>query len=365
MCSSDLTLLDSVDRPAGVRLAFRGELAQAREVFRRLLARSDERGERSGIVFVVQLCEVELRAGQTHAAAQALDELAHWDALEDASAFRARVEASLAALRGDPERATALAETVFRASESTTEEWHRLEARRAAGLAALLQRQPERAASSLAAVWEHTLREGVDDPGAFPVAGDLAEALAEAGRFDAAREVVRRLAGLAVAQEHPWGLATVERSLAVLTLTVGYDDAAAADLAQAAAAYRSLGLDFDAARTLLFLGRAQRRAKKRTAARQSLQAARAGFERLGCSGWAQAAAAELDRVSGRRAAPGGGLTPSEQRVADLVASGLSNKQIAAQLFVSVATVEAHLSSVYAKLGIHSRTQLAQRLGVSP
>src|SRR5262249_22574692 len=54
-----LSLLDSVDRPAGVRLAFRGELAQAREVFRRLLARSDERGERSGIVFVLQLCEVE------------------------------------------------------------------------------------------------------------------------------------------------------------------------------------------------------------------------------------------------------------------------------------------------------------------
>jgi len=110
------------------------------------------------------------------------------------------------------------------------------------------------------------------------------------------------------------------------------------------------------------LGRTQRRFKKWAAARQSLEQARWEFERLGCPGWAQAAAAELDRVSGRRAAPGGGLTPTEQRVADLVASGLSNKEVAAQLFVSVYTVEAHLSRVYAKLGIRSRTQLARALG---
>src|SRR5215471_3094578 len=68
------------------------------------------------------------------------------------------------------------------------------------------------------------------------------------------------------------------------------------------------------------------------------------------------------RTGSARAAPAGGLTPGEQRVAELAAAGLSNKQIAAQLFVSVATVEAHLSSVYAKLAVRSRTQLAQRLG---
>ena len=117
----------------------------------------------------------------------------------------------------------------------------------------------------------------------------------------------------------------------------------------------------NAARALLVLGRAQRRAKKRAAARQSLEAARAGFEQLGCPGWAQAAAAELDRISGRRATPAGGLTPGERRVAELVAAGLSNKQVAAQLFVSVHTVEGHLSQAYAKLGIRSRTQLARAL----
>ena len=117
-----------------------------------------------------------------------------------------------------------------------------------------------------------------------------------------------------------------------------------------------------AARALLVLGRAQRRAKKRAAARESLAAARAGFEQLGCPGWAQAAAAELDRIAGRRATPAGELTPGERRVAELVAAGLSNKQVAEQLYVSVYTVEAHLSQAYAKLGIASRTQLAAALG---
>ena len=145
-------------------------------------------------------------------------------------------------------------------------------------------------------------------------------------------------------------------------LAGGYEEAAAAQLAGAAAAYRALGLGWDAARALLVLGRAQRRAKKRAAARQSLEAAWAGFEQLGCPGWARMAAAELDRISGRRAAPAGGLTPAERRIAELAASGLSNKEIAARLYLSASTVEVQLSRVYAKLGVRSRAQLARRLG---
>ena len=71
--------------------------------------------------------------------------------------------------------------------------------------------------------------------------------------------------------------------------------------------------------------------------------------------------AELDRVSGRRAAAGGGLTPGERRVAELAATGLSNKQVAEQLYLSVTTVNSHLRGVYAKLGITSRAQLARAL----
>jgi DNA-binding CsgD family transcriptional regulator len=86
---------------------------------------------------------------------------------------------------------------------------------------------------------------------------------------------------------------------------------------------------------------------------------------MGCSGWADQAGSELARVSGRRAVGTDGLTPSEQRVVDLLARGLSNREIADQLFVSVYTVETHLSHAYAKLGVSSRGQLVHRLGGSP
>ena len=67
--------------------------------------------------------------------------------------------------------------------------------------------------------------------------------------------------------------------------------------------------------------------------------------------------------SPRPGSPSGGLTPGERRVAELAAAGLSNKQIAARLYLSAGTVEVQLSRVYAKLGIRSRAQLARRLGV--
>jgi len=219
----------SVDGPAGLRLAFRGELAAAREVFRRLLAAAEQRGEAlSGIVFTEQLCGIELRAGDTFAAARALAELEQWAALDWINGSPVRVRATLAAVRGDLGSAAALAAEAVAASEANGDEADRLEALRAAGLAALLARDPEQAVTSLAAAWEHTQREGVEDPGATPVAGDLAEALAETGQVEAADQVIGRLRGLAAAQQHPWGLATADRSAAVAALAGGYDETAAA-----------------------------------------------------------------------------------------------------------------------------------------
>ena len=146
-----------------------------------------------------------------------------------------------------------------------------------------------------------------------------------------------------------------------MELAEAYDPAAAAELAQAAADYRGLGLRFDAARTLLGLGRAQRRWKKWGAARESLEAAVSAFDELGSPGWAEQARSELSRVGARRKAPTGELTPAEQRVVELATAGLANKEIARQLFVGVHTVEVHLTHAYAKLGVRSRTQLAGRL----
>jgi DNA-binding NarL/FixJ family response regulator len=120
-------------------------------------------------------------------------------------------------------------------------------------------------------------------------------------------------------------------------------------------------MPFERARTLLVMGVSQRRAKHRAAARETLTAALAELETLGAAVWATRARAELARIGGR-AAPDGSLTPAERRIAELVVDGRSNKEIAAALFVTPKTVETQLSRIYGKLGIHSRTALAQRVG---
>lgn len=113
-------------------------------------------------------------------------------------------------------------------------------------------------------------------------------------------------------------------------------------------------------RTLLVQGTLERRAKRRAQARKTLCEALELFDSLGAPLWAEKAAAELARIPGRGPASSE-LSETERRVAELVAQGLSNKEVAATLFVTVRTVEANLSKVYAKLGVRSRTQLAQRL----
>ena len=85
------------------------------------------------------------------------------------------------------------------------------------------------------------------------------------------------------------------------------------------------------------------------------------FDAVGSPGWTELARAELARIGGRRAADRGELTTTERRIAELAASGLSNKELAQTLFVTVSTVESHLTRVYAKLGIRSRVLLQARL----
>ena len=142
---------------------------------------------------------------------------------------------------------------------------------------------------------------------------------------------------------------------------MSYDEAAADALEQAASAYDELGVRPDAARTLLALGRVQRRHRRWGGARTALEAAATAFEGLGSPGWAERAQAELARVSARRPAARGELTPAERSVVELAAAGRANKEIAQALFVSVRTVEAHLTHAYAKLGVRSRAQLAHSI----
>jgi DNA-binding NarL/FixJ family response regulator len=122
-----------------------------------------------------------------------------------------------------------------------------------------------------------------------------------------------------------------------------------------------MGLAFDHARSLLSLGRAQRRVKQWGAAREALEGAVEAFDALGSEGWVQQARADLSRVGGRKPRATGELTPTEREVVELAAGGMANKEIAAALTLAVHTVEVHLSRAYAKLGVRSRAQLANRL----
>ena len=117
-------------------------------------------------------------------------------------------------------------------------------------------------------------------------------------------------------------------------------------------------LPFEHARTLLALGTEQRRARQRRAARATLEAAQASFDALGASLWSAKARTELGRIGGR-APSTGELTPAERRVAELVAAGRTNREVAETLVLSVHTVEAALTQAYRKLGVRSRTELAR------
>ena len=242
-------LAESPERVAGQRLVWRGQVEDARALLGRLLADADERGEPVSYAWArLHLCELALRIGDWDAAQQLLDEWAETGDDFIVMPLYQRCRALLASGRGDADGAERWAAEALAKAEAMETQWDWLEAMRARGIVALLAHDHARAAETLGAVWEHTEREGVGDPGAFPTAPDLVEALLALGRDDDARSVAERITALAAEHEHPWGLATAQR--------------VSGDLAAAAAAYRELGLRFDEARTLLALGRGERRQKQ-------------------------------------------------------------------------------------------------------
>jgi DNA-binding CsgD family transcriptional regulator len=198
---------------------------------------------------------------------------------------------------------------------------------------------------------------GIGEPAAFLFVGDHLEVLIELGETKQASEVLDWLEERGRALDRPWALAVAARYRGLMAAADGDFKTAFASLDQALKEHERLPMPFELGRTMLVLGTIRRRAKQKRPAREALEEALAIFERLGAPLWADKARAEVARIGGRRSAAGQ-LTEAEARVAKLAAAGRTNREIADTLFMSVRTVEGHLSRSYAKLGVRSRTELA-------
>ena len=189
---------------------------------------------------------------------------------------------------------------------------------------------------------------------------DAAEAMISLGRLDDAEPLVEALERNGSRLDRAWMLAVGARCRAMLQAGRGDLTAATATAERAMTEHERLPMPFERARTQLLLGQLQRRQRHRDTATATLRDALQTFEQLGTTLWADRVKAELARgMSGRRRAEG--LTPSEQRVAELAVSGLTNRDIAATLFISPKTVEVNLSRIYRKLNVRSRMELYRAL----
>jgi DNA-binding CsgD family transcriptional regulator len=204
------------------------------------------------------------------------------------------------------------------------------------------------------------LDRGYRAPGGSCWHASVIEAYVRAGRQEAAERLSERFGDEAAATRHPWALATSARCRALLAGD-GFEE----PFAESLRLHADVPHPFERARTELALGEARRRARRRTDAREPLRRALATFEDLGATPWAERARDELRacgaRPRKRARGPTDELSPHELRVAQVVAAGATNKEAASALFLSPKTIDFHLQNVYRKLGVSSRTQLANRL----
>ena len=201
----------------------------------------------------------------------------------------------------------------------------------------------------------------ITDPDLSPAA-ELVEGYLTIGRHGDAQRVLSRFSAAAEAKGQPWSRARALRAQGMLAREDGF----AAAFEGAISLHGQTPDAFEAARTRLAFGQRLRRSRNRVAAREQLRTAVDDFDSLGALPWAERARAELAATGETRrprdTASIDYLTPQELQVALLLASGKTTRETAAALFLSPKTVEYHLRHVYQRLGIHSREELAERLG---
>jgi DNA-binding CsgD family transcriptional regulator len=231
----------------------------------------------------------------------------------------------------------------------------------ALGLLELSLENPAASWEAARELTEATEAAGIAEPLLHHYLPGALEALIALGHLERAERLLDDFEVRAHELDRSWALATGARCRALLLAARGDIDGADRAAQRALSEHARLSMPFEVARTLLVHGQILRRRRKRHAAREALQQAHRLFVELGSPLWAERTQVELDALGPQRSV--GTLTSAELRVAELAVAGMSNKEIAAALFVSVHTVEIHLSHTYAKLGVRSRSQLAANLTV--
>jgi DNA-binding CsgD family transcriptional regulator len=268
--------------------------------------------------------------------------------------------ALLAASQGDVERARALTGAAIRASTAQGEHLFLAFNRWILGFLELSLGDAREATRTFDELTDDRARWGAGDPGMPPFWGDAIESVIELGDYDRADCLISALEAEAAGTDHPWRDAVAARCRGLLRSAAGDHESALESVSDSLARFAELGLPFEHARSVLTLGTVERRMKHKRSARESLEVATAVFADLGAPLWAAKTSAELKRIGGRTSG-GDELTETEWQVAELVAQGRSNRDVAAELFVAVRTVEWNLTKIYAKLGVRSRSELARKL----
>jgi DNA-binding CsgD family transcriptional regulator len=350
-------ILDRARWIQALLLEYAGELDAASAILDSLLVASRDRGEELELAYVLNhLARIDLRAGDWGRAeqrAKAAFELTADLKIGPEQTFTLSSCALVDASFGRVESARELIERGVGLAESTGMKPARFELLATRGFLDLSAGDAEAAGRTLGPLAEEVAAAGFDEPAVFRFHGDAAEALLALGRVDEAEELI----ALLEQRTGRWEATVSARSRGLLEASNGEFPAAIDALRGALDQAEMLGEPFEWARALLALGSVQRRARKLRDARGSLEAALETFEQLGAALWAQKTTAELGRIGGR-APSEGELTAGEKRVASLVVEGRTNKEVAAALFLSVKTVESSLKTIYRKLDIRSRTELA-------
>ncbi len=197
---------------------------------------------------------------------------------------------------------------------------------------------------------------GLEDPVIVPWAPDLIEAYVRCSRRAEAEELTASLDAQAERTANPLSLALAARCRGLVA-----GDDFGREFERALELHHGAGLPFEHGRTLLAFGSRLHRARRRVVARAQLREALQIFDRLGAPPWSQQARDQL-RAAGalerRRFGQPDELTAQEVRVAQAVARGGTNREVATELFLSPKTISFHLGRVYRKLDIHSRAELA-------